>query len=118
MMESKQMFVADHAGVVSMQKNRRKRRRGEEIRGGVKVVYISNPLRVTLTASEFKERVQQLTGQDSDVGECMWEKSREKTSPTVEIMDDISPFSGKRDFDEDIVTWMNLCFEMKYKDLL
>ena len=33
----------------------------------IKVVYISNPMRVEASASEFKGIVQELTGQDSDL---------------------------------------------------
>ncbi|KAL6138008.1 hypothetical protein ACLB2K_063296 [Fragaria x ananassa] len=32
----------------------------------IKVVYISNPMKVTASASEFRALVQQLTGQDAD----------------------------------------------------
>lgn len=35
----------------------------------VKVVYISNPMRVEASASEFKGVVQELTGQDSDISD-------------------------------------------------
>ncbi|MQL86894.1 hypothetical protein Taro_019435 [Colocasia esculenta] len=35
----------------------------------IKVVYISNPMRVKTTAAEFKGLVQELTGQDSDIAE-------------------------------------------------
>lgn len=38
---------------------------------GVKVVYISNPMKVKASASEFRAVVQELTGRDSDVARFM-----------------------------------------------
>lgn len=38
---------------------------------GVKVVYISSPMKVTASASQFRALVQELTGQDSDVAGFM-----------------------------------------------
>lgn len=38
---------------------------------GVKVVYISDPVRVRTSESEFRAVVQELTGQDSDIAENM-----------------------------------------------
>lgn len=63
--------------MVRRQINDRKKKKKNEENDSVKVVYISNPLKVTLTVSEFKERVQQLTGQDSDIGEYMLLKKEE-----------------------------------------
>ncbi|XP_074589946.1 sigma factor binding protein 1, chloroplastic-like [Curcuma longa] len=40
-------------------------------RRGIKVVYISNPMRVTTTAASFRALVQQLTGADSTVAADM-----------------------------------------------
>ncbi|KAK4769297.1 hypothetical protein SAY86_027447 [Trapa natans] len=47
---------------------------------GVKVVYISSPMQVKTTASEFRMIVQELTGRDSDVASIMeGEASRNRT---------------------------------------
>ncbi|KAM2065328.1 hypothetical protein TB1_027706 [Malus domestica] len=40
-------------------------------KGGVKVVYISSPMKVQTSASEFRALVQELTGRDSDAERFM-----------------------------------------------
>ncbi|ONK63616.1 uncharacterized protein A4U43_C07F17120 [Asparagus officinalis] len=37
----------------------------------IKVVYISNPMRIRASESDFRAVVQELTGQDSDIAELM-----------------------------------------------
>lgn len=55
--------------------DQKKWRKNSKVKKNVKVVHISNPLMVTLSASEYKERVQQLTGQDSYVADIMFQEA-------------------------------------------
>ncbi|XP_010922092.1 uncharacterized protein [Elaeis guineensis] len=50
----------------------------------IKVVYISNPMKVKATASEFRDLVQELTGRDSKVADL-------SRLPAVEDTDDPPP---------------------------
>ncbi|CAA6654438.1 unnamed protein product [Spirodela intermedia] len=47
----------------------------------IKIVHISNPMKVTTTTSEFKVLVQVLTGQDSDM--ALLSKFAEADGPTT-----------------------------------
>ncbi|XP_022147780.1 sigma factor binding protein 2, chloroplastic-like [Momordica charantia] len=73
-----------------MKKETRKRKLSVQKNQPLKVVYISNPMRVHTSASEFRALVQELTGRDAefpdpakfhqasiDVGEMNLEKNRE-----------------------------------------
>lgn len=60
--------------VMRVQKNKKKKAVDEQKQAGgkmkkkgVKVVYISNPMKVKTSASEFRALVQELTGRDSDI---------------------------------------------------
>lgn len=55
----------DVLGVNPMMKNNQKQQ-GKRSRKGIKVVYISSPMKVKTSASEFRALVQELTGRDSD----------------------------------------------------
>ncbi|KAK1319345.1 hypothetical protein QJS10_CPB04g00499 [Acorus calamus] len=48
----------------------------------IKVVYISNPMRVETSPSEFRSLVQELTGQDSDVSR--FETNKQVSTPSSE----------------------------------
>lgn len=48
-----------------------------KVKRNIKVVHISNPLKVTLSATEYKKRVQQLTGQNSYVADIMFREAKE-----------------------------------------
>ena len=68
--------VVGFSGTVQMKQHQTKAKSTTRISSGgnnkskkkpIKVVYISNPMKVTASASEFRALVQQLTGQDADV---------------------------------------------------
>lgn len=52
-------------------KTKRESKRRPPGKRGVKVVYISSPMKVKTSASEFRATVQELTGRDSDVARLM-----------------------------------------------
>ncbi|GMH05077.1 hypothetical protein Nepgr_006917 [Nepenthes gracilis] len=54
-----------------MTKGRSSRRNVSKRKNDIKVVYISTPMKVKTSASRFREIVQELTGQDSDVVRIM-----------------------------------------------
>ncbi|KAF6163307.1 hypothetical protein GIB67_025171 [Kingdonia uniflora] len=51
----------------------------------IKVVYISNPMKVKTSASEFRAKVQELTGQDSDVAYSQSSEFSQGTESTDDI---------------------------------
>uniref|UniRef100_A0A1D1YV33 Protein MKS1 n=1 Tax=Anthurium amnicola TaxID=1678845 RepID=A0A1D1YV33_9ARAE len=61
----------------------------------IKVVYISNPMRVKTTAAEFKGLVQELTGQDSDIADLF--KFNEMERPGEVAADVTHRASGSTD---------------------
>ncbi|KAI4302482.1 hypothetical protein MLD38_038220 [Melastoma candidum] len=73
-------------GVNSRKLTGGKKEAGERRKGsakkGLKVVYISSPMKVTTSAAEFRATVQELTGRDSDVARIMergdWYSSRNR----------------------------------------
>ncbi|OWM78463.1 uncharacterized protein LOC116211606 [Punica granatum] len=66
--------VADH----KMKSSKREgKRRSSSGKNGIKVVYISSPMKVKTSASEFRAIVQELTGRDSDVARFMDGSSNE-----------------------------------------
>ncbi|XP_057785249.1 uncharacterized protein LOC131002792 [Salvia miltiorrhiza] len=50
-------------------KNKHAKRENSKKQLPLKVVYITNPIKFTATASEFRALVQELTGQDADVSD-------------------------------------------------
>ncbi|KAI3844237.1 hypothetical protein MKX03_032308 [Papaver bracteatum] len=50
----------------------------------VKVVYISNPMKVKTSVSEFRSLVQELTGRDSDISSRSFDRSRFTDSNEIE----------------------------------
>lgn len=66
--------VSDHK-----MKTRRESKQRSSGKRGVKVVYISSPMKVKTSASEFRATVQELTGQDSDVARLMESTNYETT---------------------------------------
>ncbi|XP_077239718.1 sigma factor binding protein 1, chloroplastic-like [Tasmannia lanceolata] len=57
----------DKLGVVNHQKRKTKQPKSKKT--PIKVVYISNPMKVKTSASQFRAIVQKLTGQDSDISD-------------------------------------------------
>ncbi|KAJ4720399.1 sigma factor binding protein 1, chloroplastic-like [Melia azedarach] len=54
---------------------------------GVKVVYISSPMKVKTCASKFRALVQELTGKDSDAYAAALQISNADTSPNKVVVD-------------------------------
>ncbi|KAG9454949.1 hypothetical protein H6P81_007853 [Aristolochia fimbriata] len=66
------MELERSAAVLEMGKKKKPTSSSRRKKGsGIKVVYISNPMKVKASASEFRALVQELTGQDSDPAEMM-----------------------------------------------
>lgn len=106
----------------TMKKETRKRKLSVQKNQPLKVVYISNPMRVHTSASEFRALVQELTGRDAefpdpakfhqasiDVGEMNLEKNREgdddeeaslDVATTMEDSNDDFPESPYESFEE------------------
>ena len=51
--------------------NMKSKKHGKKTKKGIKVVYISSPMKVKTSASEFRALVQELTGKDSDTARYM-----------------------------------------------
>lgn len=68
--------VNDHC---KMKAKREGKRRTSSRKSGVKVVYISSPMKVKTSASEFRMIVQELTGRDSDVVRIMEATTNDST---------------------------------------
>ncbi|KAK4753178.1 hypothetical protein SAY87_021976 [Trapa incisa] len=74
-----------------------KRRKSKPIPAGspIKVVHISNPIRVKATASEFRALVQELTGQDSELPDpARFSGHGSQGSPQQNEYDEPSPQSA------------------------
>ncbi|KAJ7949368.1 Sigma factor binding protein 1, chloroplastic [Quillaja saponaria] len=56
---------------VNTQHMKSKRKQSKKVEKGIKVVYISSPMKVETSASKFRALVQELTGQDSDTARLM-----------------------------------------------
>jgi predicted alpha/beta hydrolase len=54
----------------------------------LKVVYISNPVKLTATAAQFRAVVQELTGQDSNVAETMADQYADSSAMDTINQDD------------------------------
>ncbi|CAL9025187.1 unnamed protein product [Prunus brigantina] len=64
------------------------KKKGKTKKQGIKVVYISNPMKVRTSASEFRALVQELTGQDSelpDPARFLEHSSAEDNNSTAQI---------------------------------
>ncbi|XP_050383331.1 sigma factor binding protein 2, chloroplastic-like [Argentina anserina] len=58
--------ACNSSGQLKNQTQTKTKTRSKSKKKPIKVVYISNPMKVTTSASEFRALVQQLTGQDAD----------------------------------------------------
>lgn len=58
-------------------------------KAAIKVVYISNPVRVSTSVSEFRAVVQELTGRDSDVAENIEKYATAETTGKPDAVDPV-----------------------------